>query len=354
MGVVYIREQGAVVRKRGGRLLIEKDDQRLAEIRLRETDGVAVFGAVQVTTQALSELLDRGIGLTLYTRTGRLKGHLVPAEPGNIHLRLAQYRAATDAGAALLLAKAVVQAKLRRAAALLSDYRDHYPAAALETAVRAQLDGVDRAEQAADQATLLGVEGAAARSYWTAFAALNRSDLAFDGRNRRPPRDPLNILLSLGYSLLLGEIRSLAEAAGLEPHLGFLHQPDHGRPSLALDLLEPFRPAVADRLALTLVNRRQIDAADFAQDLRPGRGGRLRLSPDGFKRYLHAYERLLTERRADAPRGWRAALADAVAGLAGALRSDLETGLPAQTWGPAVTPEESGPRQISDARPLRL
>src|SRR5579871_4030346 len=121
MAVIYVIEQGAVVRKRGGRILVEKDHETLSEIPLRQTDSIAVFGNVQVTTQALSELLERGIPLALYARHGRLKGHLTPEVSKNVPLRLAQYRMAVDGAASLALAKAVVRAKLVNSGRLLAD-----------------------------------------------------------------------------------------------------------------------------------------------------------------------------------------------------------------------------------------
>src|ERR1700746_1181880 len=134
MTVIYVREQGSVVRKHGGRILVEKDQVTLLEIPLRKTDSVAVFGNVQVTTQALSEFLDRNIPLALYTRNGRLKGHLLPEANRNLQLRLAQYQVALDEKASLGIARNIVRAKLRNSAALISDYRAHYPSRSLAAA----------------------------------------------------------------------------------------------------------------------------------------------------------------------------------------------------------------------------
>ncbi len=137
MAVIYVKEQGAIVRKRGSRLLVEKEAETLLEIPLRQTDSVAVFGNVQVTTQALSELLDHGIPLALYTRNGRLKGHLAPEMSKNVTLRIAQYRAALDPARSLEIAKALVVVKLANSAALVAEYRGNYPSEALAQAGRA-------------------------------------------------------------------------------------------------------------------------------------------------------------------------------------------------------------------------
>jgi CRISPR-associated protein Cas1 len=320
MPVVYVKEQGAIIRKHGGRILVEKDDALLLEIALRQTDSVAVFGNVQVTTQALSELLDRGIPLALYTRHGRLKGQLVPNVSKNVLLRVAQYRTTLDGAASLGLAKAVVQAKLRNAGRLLADYRSHYPSDALASACDAMRREAERASGAKEHAELLGYEGSAAATYFGAFGELNRSELPFDGRRKHPATDPINGLLSLGYTFAMNEIRAVVEGAGMEPHLGFLHQVDYGRPSLALDLLEPYRSPLVDRLTLRLVNERILTAADFGTRVGGTAGGGVILLPDSFKKYLESYEAAVTEARESAPMGLRNAWRADVEKLAVAIR----------------------------------
>ncbi len=324
MAVIYVKEQGAAIRKHGGRLLVTKDENTLSEIPLRMTDSVAVFGNVQVTTQALSELLDRGIPLALYTRHGRLKGHLVPDVSKNVPLRVAQYRTAMDEAAALAIAREVVRAKLRNAGRLLADYRSHYPSDALAAACEAMRRGAERAAAANDRSELMGYEGAAAATYFSAFGALNRSELPFEGRRKHPATDPINALLSLGYTLAMNEIRAVAEGAGLEPHLGFLHRVDYGRPSLALDLLEPFRSPLVDRLTLRLVNERILTGEDFGRrtggEGPGGQPGSVILTPDSFRKYLEAYEAGVSEPRRGAPSGLRDAWRADVEKMAGAIR----------------------------------
>ena len=320
MAVIYVREQGAIIRKRGSRVLVEKDDQTLLEIPLRQTDSVAIFGNVQVTTQALSELLDGGIPLALYTRHGRLKGHLVPDVSKNVVLRVAQYRTALDVPASLSIAKAIVRAKVLNGVKLLSDYRAHYPSDALASACEAMRRNAGNIAGAADHAELLGLEGSAAAIYFGVFPEMNRSALPFDGRRKHPPPDPINALLSFGYTLALNEIRALVEGAGMEPHLGFLHQVDYGRPSLALDLLEPFRSPLVDRLTLKLVNERILTETDFARRVVGDSAGSVILMPDSLRKYLEAYEGAVMEPRELAPSGIRCAWQADVERLAAAIR----------------------------------
>lgn len=320
MATVYIREQGAVVCKRGSRILVEKEGKTLLEIPLRQTDSVAVFGNVQATTQALSELLDRGIPLVLYTRHGRLKGHLVPALSKNVALRVAQYRMAVDDAASLGIAKATVRAKILNGIELLADYRGHYPSDTLASACEAMRRIEGNIAGAGDHAELLGYEGSAAAVYFGAFPEMNRSGLPFEGRRKHPATDPINGLLSLGYTLAMNEIRGLAEGAGMEPHLGFLHRVDYGRPSLALDLLEPFRAPLVDRLTLKLVNERTLTEADFGKRLTGDGAGGVVLAPDSLRKYLEAYEGAVAEPRQRAPSGIRGAWQADIGKIAAAIR----------------------------------
>lgn len=317
--MIYVREQGSVVAKRGARVLVEKDRQVLLEIPMRETEAVAVFGNVQVTTQALSELLERSIPLTFFTRNGRIKGRLAPAASKNVPLRLAQYEAARDESRSLELARAVVCAKLANSAALVSDYRSNYPLVELEQAARELQEAARRAAAAGSHAELLGCEGAGAAAHFRALAVMNRSGLPFEARRMHPPPDPVNALLSLSYTLATNELSGAAEARGLDPYIGFLHRADYGRPSLALDLVEPFRAALADRLTLRLVNERILTEKDFAQRLGGPAPGGVVLVPEAFRRYLEHYEKAVRGPRRSAPRGLRAQFGEEAANLARAL-----------------------------------
>jgi CRISP-associated protein Cas1 len=203
MAVVYVREQGSIVRKRGGRMLVEKDGEHLLEIPLLKTTGVALYGNVQVTTQAMSELLERGIPMALYTRHGRLKGQLTPELSKNITLRLAHYAATRDDGRSLEIARAIVRAKLWNSAAVVEDYRSNYPSDGLKSKWERLREAADRALEARSFNELLGYEGTGAAGYFEAFAEMNRSGLPFAGRDKYPPPDPINALLSLGYTMLM-------------------------------------------------------------------------------------------------------------------------------------------------------
>ena len=249
MAYLYLTEQGSILRKAGDRMLVEKEDEVLLDIPYHKLEAILLFGNVQVTTQAMAELLEKGVSLSLFSRQGQYRGALEPPRGKNIDLRIAQFSAFRDASKALTAAQAVVAAKISNAIAVLDLYRRHSdPGNGFSAARDALSSSLAAAPQAPDIPTLDGVEGAAARAYFQSLMLFNRSELAWQGRLKHPAPDPLNALLSLTYTLIMNELCALLEGAGLDPYLGFLHQVDYGRPSLALDILEPFRHPLADRL----------------------------------------------------------------------------------------------------------
>lgn len=290
MPVLYIRQQGAMVRKRGGRLLIEQKDLEPLEILLKDLQGLCLFGNVQISTQALTVLLERAIPVILLTRNGRRKGRLAPARDPRVHLRLAQFQAYARQDLRLRLARSFVETKLEAALSLLSSYSSNYAHPDLSSALDSLRDARDRLPAAQAPAELMGLEGAAAARYFRALAHLNRSGMPFPGRRRRPATDPFNALLNLGYTMVLNELTGLVEAAGLDPYLGFLHGAHNGRPSLALDLLEGWRAEV-DRLVLRIVNLGILSPADFViNDAGPHAGGVI-LAPGAWSKWIGEYEK---------------------------------------------------------------
>jgi CRISPR-associated protein Cas1 len=243
---LYLVEQGSILRKAGDRLLIEKDDELLLDLPYHKLETVLLFGNVQVTTQAMGELLEKGVGLSLFSRQGMYRGSLSPPRGKNVDLRIAQFEAFRDHQRALDIARRIVAAKLENSLAVLDLQRRHNPAPATFDEGRTALESaVSKCAAAEDVAALDGVEGAAARRYFELLMSFHKSEMVWPGRIKHPATDPLNALLSLTYTLLMNELSALLEGVGLDPYLGFLHQPDFGRPSLALDLVEAFRSAVA-------------------------------------------------------------------------------------------------------------
>jgi len=288
---LYVQAQGATVAKRGDMLQIRQQDETTTQARLLTISQVCLFGHAQITTDALRELCIRSIPICYFTSGGWFYGITHGMSHKNIELRQTQFRAAADATASLALARRFVHAKIRNCRTLLRRNNQGKPEAALSELARLAA----RALGAPDLPTLLGFEGAAAKVYFSQFQGMfkpSRPDvpLGFDfaSRNRRPPRDPVNALLSFLYALLVKELTVTLLAAGFDPYLGFYHQPRYGRPALALDLAEEFRSLIADSVVLTLINGSQVRPDDFVQA-----AGAVALTSRGRRQVLAAYERRL-------------------------------------------------------------
>lgn len=272
--------------------LVVSNGEVKTRIPLETLDGVVLLGGGQVTCEAIAACVERGVRLAALRRNGKLRFAVGGPVSGNVHLRVAQVQAATDPRHVIALARWFVAGKLQNYRRLLAIWAsdatpgDRAYLRRQEAAIATRLDALANAD---DGDRIRGIEGDATRRYFKGLAtqiASTGSGLYFAGRSRRPPRDPVNALLSFLYGLVLTELIGALDAVGLDPQVGFLHGVRSGRPSLALDLLEEFRPAVADRLAVRLIGRRQIRGEHF--QITPG-GGCL-LTDEGRRAVLGAYE----------------------------------------------------------------
>jgi len=287
MPVLYLTEQGAELHKDGLRLKVEKAGRILAEVPFEQVESVNIFGYLQLSAQVIEVLLEREIETAFFTLNGRLKGQLTPAKAKNAHLRFAQFQKAQEAGAALQIAKIIVQGKIANSQKLMQKFLHNHPGLELNAALTALQEAGVKAEKAGNKEELLGIEGAAARAYFQAFAKMVLNGMQFPGRQKRPPREPVNALLSFGYVLVGSEIQSLLDGLGFDPYIGFFHALDYGRPSLALDLLEEYRAAVVDRFVLYLLNNRILTAEDFENTPEQG----VRLKREAGKVFFKEYEK---------------------------------------------------------------
>ncbi len=287
---VYVQAQAASVRLEGERLVIQAKGEAAKEARLSNTSHVALFGNVSVTTPALRTLMDRGIPVLFFSYGGWFAGQTIGHDSKNVELRLAQYAATQDRHRCLQLARTFVSSKILNCRTLLRRNVDTPKAVALS-----ELKQLARKARAADSLeSLLGIEGTAARRYFSEFTGMltgvGQQQFDLEGRNRRPPRDPVNALLSFCYSLLSKELLLAIRAVGLDPLLGFYHQPHFGRPSLALDLMEEFRPVIADSVVIGALNTRVIQADDFIRA-----AGAVALTAPARKRLIMAFERRMDQ-----------------------------------------------------------
>lgn len=291
LNTLYITTQGAWLAKEGEAVAVRIDGEVKLRMPVHLLEGIVCFGHVGLSPQLMHHCAERGIGISFLSEHGRFLARVEGPVSGNVLLRRAQYRWADDPLFASRLARSFVLGKIANCRTVLQrGMRDHPErTTAVGTAISALRHALRRAATLEDVDQLRGVEGEAAATYFPALGALltvSDAVLQFSKRSRRPPLDPFNALLSFLYTLLLHDVRSALEAVGLDPQIGFLHRPRPGRPSLALDLMEELRPYVADRLALTLLNRRQLTAADFEHR----ETGAVFLTPDARKTVLVAYQ----------------------------------------------------------------
>lgn len=296
---LYVHTAGTRVGRSGAELVVEPREGPKQTVRLEHTSHLALFGAVQVSTQAIHALAERGIAIAYLSAGGWLQAITRGMDHKHIELRRRQFAAAADPVACLALARRFVIGKIRNSRTLLrrnaQDLAPHTLQRLRELTIAA--------ESAISLETLLGLEGTAARLYFESFGRLLRpppeepaprapalETFDFDGRNRRPPKDPINAMLSLGYSLLTKDVVISAMAVGLDPYLGFYHQPRYGRPALALDAMEELRPLIVDSVVLTAVNTGLVRPGDFFR-----RAGAVAFTHSGRAKFLQAYERRMEE-----------------------------------------------------------
>ena len=289
---LYVQARQAKVRKSGETLVVSVDDKKVATARLEETSQVILMGNIYVTTPCLHELMWRDIPVTWHSYGGWFFGHTAGNGHKNVELRTAQYRASFDEAACLRFAKGLVSAKIQNCRTLL---RRNWKRDASSQPVLIDLKTDSRRPvRAASLAELLGVEGTAAARYFRAFGAMLQEDSSarigfdFQSRNRRPPTDPVNALLSFAYSLLVRSWTVALAAVGFDPFRGLYHQARYGRPALALDLMEPFRPLIADSVVVQAINNGEVRPIDFK-----AAAGAVNLTPDGRRRFIATYERRL-------------------------------------------------------------
>lgn len=285
MSVIYIKEQGAFVRKTGEQIEITKNGQKLFSFPVANIDGISIIGNVQVSTQALVYLIQNGVDISIFSYSGQFIGQALADSSKNIFLRFAQFDIYQNLEARLKMAKVIVRNKIENQISLVRKHRykkEFSPKKELEKMKNLQ-ESLTECKTANE---ILGVEGMCSNLYFSCFAHMIECKYEFKGRNRRPPKDPVNVILSLGYTFLTREVCMVLESESFEVYLGFLHGIRYGRKSLALDMVEEFRQPIVDRFVVRSFNKRILNEFDFDID-----EGYVKLSDEGFTKFCHEFER---------------------------------------------------------------
>jgi CRISPR-associated protein Cas1 len=289
---LYVQEQGATVGKKDERLVVSANGETLREVRLLDVSHLVLFGRVQVTSQTVQALCEREIPITYLSQGAWFYGMTTGLAHKNVELRIAQHRAA-ETDMSLAIARSLVSGKIQNQRTILRrnlDQRD--PKLLGRLALHAR-----QARHTAQASSLLGIEGIAAQLYFSAFHRLFRGTGAWagevfreQGRNRRPPGDEVNAVLSFLYAVLTKECAVITQAVGFEVYRGMYHTPKYGRPAMALDLCEEFRPLIADSVCLSLFNQGELTAQDFVKRARG-----MALTPGGRRAVLAGFERRMSQ-----------------------------------------------------------
>lgn len=287
MSFLYVTEPGAHVKKIGPQIQVLKDKEILAERAILDVKCLVMFGGAHVTSEAMLALLGGGCDIAYMTQNGNFRGRVVSATGKNSILRAGQYAMFSDSSRRLKMAKRYVLAKVKNGIHVLDDYH-HSGKSDFRFDERSQIEEICRHVETvcADIPSLFGYEGAAARHYFGAFGRLFTHGRTFPGRVFHPSTDPINALLSFGYTIVSRELQAILDALGLDPFIGFFHEVTYGHASLTFDLMEEFRHPFVDRLVVKLFNKQMVTEEDF--ETQPD--GQVFLKKESLKIFLRHYE----------------------------------------------------------------
>ena len=303
MPTIYIRSEGTTLATDSSYFTLRSKGKRIGKIPPTMIDRVIVEHGVDITRKALDRLGALGIPVTLLGREGDVQARVVAPWRADVRHRLGQIRASFDAELSLLLARRWVDAKLANSVSVLRRHLSNYSSKEISSAAREISNMRPKVAGATDLPTLLGHEGMASRVYFSVFGRMLRAPWAeFNGRNRRPPRDPVNAVLSYSYGLISHQLHACSESNGLDPYVGYLHGGDYRRPALALDLMEPFRPILGDRLALRTINLGIVREEHFHFPDGPQNG--IRMVREARTEIIAGFYRWVGESDPDLAPGW--------------------------------------------------
>jgi CRISP-associated protein Cas1 len=290
MAILFLTEQGCTVNLTGGRVVVRKGEEALQELPVYKLEQIVAYGNVHLSNAVIAHCLEQGIEVSYLSSRGKYRGRLQPEFTKSVLARQAQHQRAADKEFCLRLAATFVTGKVRNMIAMVKQQKR------LREDGRSPLSELEATLPKIPTATSLdqlnGYEGIASKAYFGAFRAALKGDWDFTARQYNPAPDPVNALLSLGYTMLYNDTQAAVNIAGLDAYQGFFHQPRHGHAALASDLMEELRAVIVDRLILSLLNKRVITAHDFQRDERE----RITLKPEVLKRFFGFYAQALQER----------------------------------------------------------
>jgi CRISPR-associated protein Cas1 len=292
MAELYLTEHGSSLHKYGNTLILRKNGKKLFQIGFQNIDRIILAGNIQFSTQILYKLFENQISLILLSSTGKFLGRLSPPNEKNIELRYSQFELHNNDAFKLSFSREIMRTKYRNSIYLLDRYLGYKKNTEICEAAAALKDKITGLDSIQSLDSLNGHEGSFARSYYNAFAKLFDNRDFFQGRSRRPPKDPANAVMSFLYTLITNRITSYLEAVGLDPYLGFYHTREYGRPSLSCDLIEPLRSVLCDRLALRAFNLRIFQKDDFEN-----KKGGIYFKPEPLKQFFKFYNTELAKKR---------------------------------------------------------
>jgi len=295
LNTLYVTSPDAWLRLEGETIVVEVERTKKLQVPLHHLGGIVVFGDTILTPKLLGRCMEIGLGIAALDRNGRFMYRIEGPISGNVLLREAQHQSRREFPKSLKLAQSFIAGKLQNSRQVLMrgarESKSSEDRSILQFAAKELASAIQEIPKKQTFESLRGLEGDASKTYFSAFTTLIRQQarptFSFVERTRRTPRDPINALLSFLYTLLTHDCRAALEGVGLDPQIGFFHSLRSGRPALALDTVEEFRAIIADRLALTLINREQIQPADFEKR----EGGAVYLNETGRKTVIAEYQR---------------------------------------------------------------
>ena len=288
---IYITKQGSILRHSDKSLIIEYQKEKVEQIPLLYVDRILIFGNIQVTTQTIGLLLENGIDLSFFSYRGKLKGNLCSNKSKNVFVRLAQVEKFKDKNFKISLIREIVRGKLNNQLKLVKKYSYYYEKEDFSSEIKTIEKVTEELDNRIEVDELMGLEGAGSVAYFKFFSKVMKGDFVFEGRKYYPSTDPINAMLSLGYTMITNEISGLLEANSFDPYIGFFHGIRYGRQSLPLDLVEEFRQPVVDNFTLKLINKKVFTKVDFEIN----NDGSCYFTEASLKTYFSKYEDLMNK-----------------------------------------------------------